>query len=123
MIADWLDEAELIYRNAVSVLRRSHGTAAPALPDAAGRGIQPRPLARKLKDQLLALLASEMPADTLQQLFDEGRRLSDSAACAIAFPPSATQDTGQDRVDVQRSTPPESRHAAADRARETRRAP
>jgi predicted ATPase/DNA-binding winged helix-turn-helix (wHTH) protein len=114
VLADRLDEAEVIYRNAVSVLRRSQGTAAPALYDAAwlvarrgrlhdaarvfayaeavlaGRGIKPRPLARQIRDRLLVLLAAEMPAETLERLFDEGRRLSDGAACAIAFPPIAT---------------------------------
>jgi predicted ATPase/DNA-binding winged helix-turn-helix (wHTH) protein len=112
-----LDEAEALYRDAVSVLRRSQGTAAPALYDAAmlvarrgrledaarvfayaeaayaGRTIRPRPVALEIKGRLLALLAANIPSETLERLFDEGRRMTDGAACAIAFPPAAAEGT------------------------------
>jgi hypothetical protein len=117
LIANRLDEAETVFRDAVAALRRSHGTAASALYDAAllvarrgrlddaarvfayaeaiyaQRGMRPRPLALQIRDRLLALLAAGMPPETLERLFDEGRRLTDNMACTIAFPPRAANDS------------------------------
>ncbi|MEP7207746.1 MAG: winged helix-turn-helix domain-containing protein [Casimicrobiaceae bacterium] len=107
---DRLDEAEPVYREALPRVRQIYGTGAPVLYDAAmlialrGRlddaarvwsyaegvyareGRYPRPVARRIRDRLLALLAAERPSDTLARLYDEGRRLTDDEACALAFP-------------------------------------
>jgi tetratricopeptide (TPR) repeat protein len=118
VMADRLDEAESMYRVSSSLLRRSQGTAAPALYDAAmliarrgrledaarvfayadaiyaARRTRPRPAALKLKSGLLALLAGGLAREKITDLFDEGRRLNESDACAMAFPPptSSTQE-------------------------------
>jgi hypothetical protein len=55
--------------------------------------MRPRPLALQIRDRLLALLAAGMPPETLERLFDEGRRLTDNMACTIAFPPRAANDS------------------------------
>jgi hypothetical protein len=54
-------------------------------------GWSPRPVARKFRDQLLTLVAQHRSKDALAVLYDQGRRLTDEEACALAFPPrSAT---------------------------------
>jgi predicted ATPase/class 3 adenylate cyclase len=113
MSADRLEEAETVYREALPLVRRTYGTGAIVLYDAAmllarrGRiddaarvwsyaehvfaaeGRFPRLVARQIRERLLALLAAERPSDTLSRLYDEGRRLTDDQACALAFPPLA----------------------------------
>jgi predicted ATPase/DNA-binding winged helix-turn-helix (wHTH) protein len=105
-----LDAAEPVYREALSRIRRSQDNSGIVLFDAAlhvalrGRiddaarvlayaervaeaeGWQPRPVARKLREQLLALATRHYSKDELAQLYDEGRRLTDDEACALAFP-------------------------------------
>ena len=106
-----LDEAEAVYREALSRIRRSHSNSAIILYDAAlhvarcGRiddaarvfayaervaeaeGWHPRPVARKFRDQLLTLVAQHRSKDALAVLYDQGRDLTDDEACALAFPP------------------------------------
>ena len=113
MSADRLDEAEPLFREALSRARRNYGSGAVVLYDVAmflalrGRvddaarvfayaervhaiqGVRPRLVARQLRDRLLALLAAERSPDTLSQLYDEGRALTDDEACTLAFPPMA----------------------------------
>ncbi|MEO8741133.1 MAG: tetratricopeptide repeat protein, partial [Casimicrobiaceae bacterium] len=113
MSADRLDEAEPVYREALSRVRRNYGTGASVLYDVAmllarrkriddaarvwayaegvyaAEGKLPRLVARQIRERLLALLAAERSPDTLSRLYDEGRRLTDDEACALAFPPSA----------------------------------
>ena len=115
MTAGRLDEAERVYREALSRARLTYG-AATVLYDAAllvalrGRlddaarvlayaqgvakveGWHPRRVALQMRDQLLALLASERSAEALEALYEEGRNLRDDEACAIAFS-AATQRT------------------------------
>jgi pentatricopeptide repeat protein len=111
-----LDEAEAIYRQALATARRNYGTAAFVLDDMAmllarrGRiddaarlsayakrvyplGRRPRLVARRNREQLLVLLAAERSADTLARLFDEGCRLSEDEACALAVPADAGAST------------------------------
>ena len=110
MVAGRLDDAERIFRKSLGELRRYYGNGAAALLDAAtwlarkGRledaarifayaeGVQmregrsPRLVARQLRDRLHAELAQRFPADTLARLYEEGRSLSDDAACELTFP-------------------------------------
>ena len=51
------------------------------------RGVRPRHVALRLRERLLSLLAAERSPDVLSRLYDEGRRLTDDEACALAFPP------------------------------------
>jgi hypothetical protein len=51
--------------------------------------VSPRLVARQIRDRLGALLSAERPPDLLSRLYDEGRRLTDDEACALAFPPTA----------------------------------
>jgi predicted ATPase/DNA-binding winged helix-turn-helix (wHTH) protein len=104
------DEAEPVYRQALSRVRRNYDNAAIVLYDAsllvarrgriddaarvlayaeavaAREGWQPRPVALKVRGELLALLAADRSADDLVRLRDEGRKLTDDEACALAFP-------------------------------------
>jgi tetratricopeptide (TPR) repeat protein len=113
MSADRLDEAEPVYREALSRARRNYGSGALVLYEVAmfvalrGRvddaarvfayaervhaiqGVRPRLVARQIRDRLLALLTAERSPDSLSQLYDEGRRLTDDEACTLAFPPLA----------------------------------
>jgi len=113
MGADRLDEAEPLYREALSRVRRNYGTGALVLYEVAmflaRRGriedaarvfayvegvhtiqrVSPRLVARQIRDRLGALLSTELPPELLSKLYDEGRRLSDDEACALAFPPLA----------------------------------
>jgi tetratricopeptide (TPR) repeat protein len=110
MAAGALDEAEAIYREALPSARRNYGTGAFVLDDIAlllarrGRiddsarvsayaqgvyarlGRQPRLVARRNRERLLALLSAERSRDALAQLCDEGRRLTEDQACTLAFP-------------------------------------
>ena len=112
MSADRLDAADLVYREAVPLVRQTHGTGASVLYDAsmlialrgsiddaarvwayadgvyATKGRHPRLVAQQIRDRLLALLAAERPPETLSGLYDDGRRLTDDEACALAFPAS-----------------------------------
>jgi predicted ATPase/DNA-binding winged helix-turn-helix (wHTH) protein len=117
MVAGELDEAEATYREALSAARRNYGTGAFVLDDMAmllarrGRiddaarvsayaqavyarlGRRPRLVARRNRERLLALLSDERSPDALAKLFDEGRRLTEDEACAIASsPPPAVGD-------------------------------
>ena len=107
-----LEEAESAFRVALPLVKRGFGHGAFVLHDAAsllawrGRiddaarvfayaesvyaamGRKPRRVALRNRERLLALLAAERSADALSQLYDEGRRLTDSQACALAFAPS-----------------------------------
>ena len=113
MSAELLDEAEAVYREALPRVRQNYGNGATVLYDVAmlmalrGRiddaarvwayaggvyateGKLPRPVAQQIRNRLLALLAAERPPETLSGLYDEGRRLTDDEACALAFPASA----------------------------------
>ena len=51
-------------------------------------GRRPRLVARRNRERLLALLATERSPDALAQLFDEGRRLTEEEACALAMRPA-----------------------------------
>jgi predicted ATPase/DNA-binding winged helix-turn-helix (wHTH) protein len=113
MSAGLLDEAEQVYREALPRVRQSYGAGATLLFDAsllmalrgriddaarvwayadgvyASQRRHPRIVAQQTRDRLLAMLAAERPHDTLSRLYDEGCRLTDDAACALAFPPSS----------------------------------
>jgi predicted ATPase/DNA-binding winged helix-turn-helix (wHTH) protein/tetratricopeptide (TPR) repeat protein len=110
MVAGRLDEAERVYRKSLGDLRRYYGNGASALLDAATwlarkdrfedaarvcayaegvharEGRLPRLVARKLRDRLHAELEERLPADALARLYEEGRSLSDDAACELTFP-------------------------------------
>jgi len=110
MVAGHLDDAERIYRQSLGELRRYYGNGAAALLDAAtwlarkdrfedaarvcayAEGVQAREgrssriVARQLRDRLHAELAQRFPADRLARLYEEGRSLSDDAACELTFP-------------------------------------
>ena len=49
---------------------------------------RPRLVARRNRERLLALLAAERSAAALAKLFDEGLRLTEDEACALALLPS-----------------------------------
>ena len=109
MAAGVLDEAANIYHEALSAARRNYGSGALVLDDMAtllghlGRiddaarisayaeqvyarlGRRPRLVARRNRERLLALLCSKRSSDALAALFDEGRRLTEDAACALAL--------------------------------------
>ena len=110
MVAGRLDEAERVYRKSLGDLRSYHGNGAAVLLDAAtwlarkdrledaarvcayAEGVHarecrsPRLVARQLRDRLHAELAQRFPADRLARLYEEGRSLSDDAACELTFP-------------------------------------
>ena len=110
MVAGRLDEAERLYRKALGDLRRYYGNGATVLLDAATwlarkdrledaarvcayaegvharEGRSPRVVACQLRDRLHAELAQRFPADRLERLYEEGRSLSDDAACGLTFP-------------------------------------
>lgn len=113
MAADHLQEAESAFREALPRIRRAYGSAAFVLYDAAlllarrgqiddaarvsayaesvyaATGRKPRPLAQHNREQLLALLSTQRSAESLMQLNNEGRKLTDDQACLLAFPPLA----------------------------------
>ena len=106
-----LDEAEAAYREALVTTQRNYGTAAFVLDDLAtliarrgrlddaarlsayaerayeGFGRRPRLVARQNRARLRELLASERDPETLKRLYEDGRRLTEEQACALAFPP------------------------------------
>ncbi len=108
MAAGAPDDVDAIYREALSAARRNYGSGAFVLDDMATLlaqrghvdnaarvsayaervyarlGRRPRLVARRNREHLLALLASERSPDALAQLFDEGRRLTEDEACALA---------------------------------------
>jgi len=110
MVAGRLDEAERLYARSLAELRRYYGNGSAALLDAATwlarkdrledaarvlayaegvherEGRSPRLVARQLRDRLHAELAQRVPSDTLACLYEEGRSLSDEAACELTFP-------------------------------------
>jgi predicted ATPase/DNA-binding winged helix-turn-helix (wHTH) protein len=114
MEAGHLEEAESAFRDVLPHVRRAYGSAAFVLHDAAwlvacrGRvddaarvsayaesvyaamGRKPRPVARRIQEQLGALLAAQCSPEALAQLSNEGRALTDDQACLLAFPPLAT---------------------------------
>jgi tetratricopeptide (TPR) repeat protein len=109
MVAGRLDDAERVYRKSLGELRHYYGNGAAALLDAAtwlarkerledaarvlayaeavheSEGRSPRLVARQLRDRLHAELAQRFPADMLARLYEEGRSLSDNAACELTF--------------------------------------
>lgn len=113
-LAGRLDQAEEAYREALARARRYYGHGAFVLhevaiwvarrgrPDEAARisayteavfareSRVPRLVAQRARDQLLAELGARFPAKQLEQLLEEGRRLSDEAACELAFGAMAT---------------------------------
>ncbi len=115
LLADRLDAAEHMYGEALGPVRRSYGTGALVLGDAAlllarrgriddaarvlayadcvyaARGIAPRLIARQMRETLHPLLAARRDAQTLARLYEEGRQLTDDDACALAFPQSVTR--------------------------------
>ena len=112
MAAGALDDVDAIYREALSAARRNYGSGAFVLDDMATLlaqrghiddaarvsayakhvyarlGRRPRLVARRNRERLLALLATERSPDALAQLFDEGRRLTEEEACALAMRPA-----------------------------------
>lgn len=110
MSADRLDEAERIFRDALSRVRRNFGNGAFVLHDVAmlvarrgriddaariyayaeafyaSQGRRIRFVAQQLRSRLLTLLAGQRTPEQLAQLYDEGRRLTDDEACSLAFP-------------------------------------
>jgi len=54
-----------------------------------GLGRRPRLVARQKRARLQEWLAAERSPDELTRLRDEGRRLTEEEACALAFPPPA----------------------------------
>ena len=115
MSAGRLQEADALYREALAVVKRNFGAGAYVLYDAAtllalrslfddsarvfayaesyfqAKGVQQRRVALRLREHLLSLLAAERSPEVLSRLYDEGRRLTDDEACALAFPPLATK--------------------------------
>jgi tetratricopeptide (TPR) repeat protein len=113
MEAGHLQEADSVFREALPLIRRAHGTGAFVLHDAAlllarrgqiedaarvsayaesvyaAMGRKPRPLAQHNQEQLRALLSTQRSAEALVQLSNEGRALTDDQACSLAFPPLA----------------------------------
>ncbi|MEO8310982.1 MAG: hypothetical protein ABI520_07425, partial [Caldimonas sp.] len=113
MSADLLDEAEPVYREALPRARQTYGSGASVLYDAsllmalrgriddaarvwayadgvyATEGRHPRPVAQQVRNRLLALLAAQRPPEALSGLYDQGRRMTDDEACALAFPATA----------------------------------
>ena len=111
MEAGQLQEADSAFREALPVIRRAYGSGAFVLHDAAlllarrgqiddaarvsayaervyaGMGRKPRPVARRIQEQLGALLAAQCSPEALAQLSNEGRALTDDQACLLAFPP------------------------------------
>lgn len=118
MASGALDEAETIYAKALAAARRNYGTGAFVLDDMAmliarrGRiddaarvsayaehvyarlGGRPRVVARRNRESLIALLSAERHAEAVAKLFDEGRRLTDDEACALAFPTGTASNPG-----------------------------
>jgi len=110
MVSGRLDDAERVYRQSLGELRRYYGNGAATLLDAAtwlarkerledaarvlayaeavheSEGRSPRLVARQLRDRLHAELAQRFAADRLARLYEEGRSLSDDAACELTFP-------------------------------------
>jgi predicted ATPase/DNA-binding winged helix-turn-helix (wHTH) protein/tetratricopeptide (TPR) repeat protein len=110
MVSGRLDDAERVYRQSLGELRRYYGNGAATLLDAAtwlarkerledaarvlayaeavheSEGRSPRFVARQLRDRLHAELAQRFAADRLARLYEEGRSLSDDAACELTFP-------------------------------------
>jgi len=115
MSADRLDEAERIFRDALSRVRRNFGNGAFVLHDVAmlvarrgriddaariyayaeafyaSQGRRIRFVAQQLRSRLLALLAGQRTPEQLAQLYDEGRRLTDDEACSLAFPSTSVE--------------------------------
>ena len=111
MAAGAPDDVEAIYREALSAARRNYGSGAFVLDDMATLlaqrghiddaarvsayaeyvyarlGRRPRLVARRNRERLLALLASQRSPDALARLFDDGRRLTEDEACALATRP------------------------------------
>jgi predicted ATPase/DNA-binding winged helix-turn-helix (wHTH) protein len=114
MEAGHLEEAETAFRDALPQVRRAYGSAAFVLHDTAwllarrGRiddaarvsayaesvyaamGRKPRPVALRNQERLSALLSTQRSAETLVELSNEGRALTEDQACLLAFPPLAT---------------------------------
>ncbi|MEP6942998.1 MAG: hypothetical protein ABI981_08680, partial [Betaproteobacteria bacterium] len=110
MSVDRLDEAEPLYREALSRVFRNYGHGAPMFHDVAMflalrdrieaaarvfayaerihevRRLSPRPVARHLRERLLTLLSAQLPADVLSRLYDEGRQMTDDEARNLVFP-------------------------------------
>jgi predicted ATPase/DNA-binding winged helix-turn-helix (wHTH) protein len=108
-----LDDAEEAFRSAIPLLKRRFGTAAPVLDDAKlllvrrGRledaarvgafaetdylvaGRQRRPVSARNDAVFLQALRAATTDERLEVLKQEGRRLSEAAACEIAFGASA----------------------------------
>jgi predicted ATPase/class 3 adenylate cyclase len=102
-----LDEAEAAYREAAQRAQWRYGHANFVLTDvpllmerrgrlddavrvlahveAAYRGQAPRLVAQQIRDRLRAELAGKISAEKMSRLDDEGRRLTDDEACALAF--------------------------------------
>jgi predicted ATPase/DNA-binding winged helix-turn-helix (wHTH) protein len=110
VLAGRLDEADSIYREALARARRSFGTSAFVLFDAATllarrgdldtaarvrsyaeqayerSGRRPRRMARELDERLCAMLVAQRSSEVLDRLYEEGRAWTDEEACASAFP-------------------------------------
>ena len=119
-LAGRLDEADTIYREALARARRSFGTSAFVLLDAATliarrgdydnaarvrayavqayerSGRLPRRVGRELDERLRATLAAHRSSEVLARLYEEGRAWTDEEACASAFPPHPAERTTLD---------------------------
>jgi tetratricopeptide (TPR) repeat protein len=107
MAAGALEEAHGIYREALAAARRNYGTGAFVLDDMATllvhlariddaaklsayaehvypSGRRPRLVARRNRERLLELLAAERSPEARAKLLEEGRRLTEDEACAMA---------------------------------------
>ena len=112
-LAGALEEADAIYREALAAARRNYGTGAFVLHDMATllahrgqlddaarvsayaehvypSGRRPRLVARRNRERLLALLRVQRSPAALAKLLDEGQRLTEDEACALACPGRAT---------------------------------
>jgi tetratricopeptide (TPR) repeat protein len=105
-----LDEAEMLFREALARVRRNYGdgtlvfheiamlVALRGRIDAAARilayadhrhatqGVTPRLAARRTRQRLVDMIAASRPPDVVARLAEEGRRLTDDEAGALAFP-------------------------------------
>jgi predicted ATPase len=114
---DQLQEAEAAFREALPSVRRTFGTGAFVLQDAAlllarrgqyddaarvsayavgiyaAMGRKPRAVALLNHERLSALLAAELPEETLARLGNEGRALTDDEVCLLAFPPATSDES------------------------------
>ena len=57
----------------------------------AATGRRTRLIVERMRGRMLALLADQRTPEALERLYDEGRRLTDDEASALAFPPAGVE--------------------------------